>query len=270
MSKKIPSGANSKVIVVANNKGGSTKTTTTCNLAHALARTGKRVLVVDLDSQSNTTSLMTDPASRKPAYTLYDILDDPDVTVERVIMPSPYKDVSLIPNEHATANLEPGLIMAQPKSFFILRDKLRSYALDHYDFTIIDAPPNIGYFVLLAMHAADCVLVPTEVDSSFSHEGIDGILNLIEIVKANNPHLTFLKVLAAKVDNRTKISRHALEFLQNKFSEDYLFKTTIPINTDFKWAEQHGQTIIRAIPHASGAKAYKSLADEVLRVFGEK
>lgn len=259
----------SKIIVVANNKGGSTKSTTTCNLAHSLARTGKRVLVVDIDSQSNTTSLMTDMTSRKPTYTLYDLLDDPNVTAERVIIPSPYSNVHLIPNEHATANLEPGLIMAQPESFFILRDKLREYAVKNYDFTIIDAPPNIGYYVLLAMHAADCVLVPTEVDSSFSHEGIDGILNLIEIVQANNPHLTFLKVLAAKVDNRTKISRHALEFLQNKFSEKYLFKTTIPINTDFKWAEQHKQTIIRAMPHASGAKAYRALAEEVLQVFGE-
>lgn len=259
-----------KMIVVANNKGGSTKTTTTCNLAHALARLGKKVLVVDIDSQSNTTTMMTDPASRKPQYTLYDLLDDKAVDAERTIIPSPYKGVDLIPNERATANLEPGLIMAQPRSFFILRDKLREYALANYDFCLIDAPPNIGYFVLLAMHAADCVLVPTEVDSTFSHEGIDGILNLIETVRGNNPHLTFLKVLASKVDNRTRISKNALEFLQNKFKDKYLFTTTIPINTDFKWAEQNKQTIIRAVPQASGAKAYRALAAEVLQAFGEE
>lgn len=160
------------ITAVINNKGGVGKTTVTCNLAHALGQAGWRVLVVDLDSQCNTTQLLF-PASSGLHNSLYELLAENTkiISLPDYIYPTRYDKVFCLPNVPETAGLEPQLIVGAPESFLRLRQLLRDYAVENFDFTLIDNPPNIGAFVLCALHAADFVVVPVKAGSAFSVAG---------------------------------------------------------------------------------------------------
>jgi cellulose biosynthesis protein BcsQ len=187
--------------------------------------------------------------------------------VEKYIYPTEYENLYSLPNIPETAGLEPDLIRETPKSFFRLREKIRDYALENYDFTIIDNPPNMGTFVISSLYTSDLVIVPNEVDSAFSLEGLVKAMHLIKDIQENgNPDLKFLRLLINKVDRRTSISRVAIQHIKNSFKADQFFETTIPINTAFKQAEHFRQTIFRYKSSAPGAKAYRKLAQELLNL----
>lgn len=255
------------IISVVNNKGGVGKTTVTCNLGHALTRHDKRVLVVDMDPQCNATSMLLS-GNTNLRNSLYEILDpEENVNAEDCIYPSEYKNLYCVPNIAETAGLEPDLIRQSPDSFIRLREKIRDHATEHYDFTIIDCPPNMGTFVITSLYASDFVIVPNEVDSAFSLDGLIKAIGLIkDMRKSENPDLRFLRLLINKVDKRTTISKVAIQHIREIFGEDQYFNTTIPINTAFKQAEHLRQTILRCKASAPGAKAYRSLAKELLAI----
>jgi chromosome partitioning protein len=259
---------NGIIISVANNKGGVGKTTVTCNLGYALTRHSKRILIIDMDSQCNATSLLLHK-NANPNHTLYELLNPQteNLPVDRYIYPTEYESLYCLPNISETAGLEPELIKESPISFFRLRENIRNYALHNYDFTIIDTPPNMGTFVITSLYASDFVIVPNEIDSAFSLEGLIKAMNLIKDIKINgNPDLRFLRLLINKVDRRTTISRVAIQHIKKSFAENQFFQTTIPINTAFKQAEHLRQIIFRYKSSAPGAKAYRKLAQELLTI----
>jgi chromosome partitioning protein len=257
------------VIAIVNNKGGVGKTTAACNLAHALGLLGRRVLLVDLDPQCNATALLL-PRHLLRQHSLYELLaqETLKLSITRFIYPSPYKQVFCLPNVPETASLEPDLILSAPLSFFRLRGHLREYALRHFDFAIIDTPPNLGTFVLCALNLADFALVPVKAGSALSVAGLLKAVRLINEVRTqNNKDLRFLRLLINQVDKRTLISRSLTEQLFGTFRENQIFRTSIPENTAFEQAEAADSTIFQHNANAPGARAFRELAQELLDIF---
>jgi len=260
------------LISVLNNKGGVGKTCVSCNLGHALTRQKKNVLVIDMDSQCNATSLLLPPKT-SINFSLYELLDpsSENLNIEKYIYQTQYENFDCIPNICETAGIEPDIIRTAPESFFCLKKKVRDYAIENYDFTIIDNPPNMGTFVITSLYSSDFVIVPNEIDSAFSLEGLLKAIQLIKDIQQNgNKDLRFLRLLINKVDLRTSISRVAIQNIKRNFKPDQYFNTTIPINTAFKQAEQFKQTIFRYKSSAPGTKAYRKLATELIEILSHE
>jgi len=257
------------VIAIVNNKGGVGKTTAACNIAHAMGLLGRRVLVADLDPQSNATALLLSNHLDRQ-HNLYELLAEESLgtPISRFIYPSSYDGVFCLPNIPETASLEPELILSAPASFLRLRHHLRDYVLRQFDFVIIDTPPNLGTFVICALNTADFALVPVKAGSAFSVAGLLKAVRLINEVRVqDNKDLKFLRLLINCVDKRTLISRALTEQLFRTFREDQVFRTSIPGNTAFEQAEAAGVTIFRYNPSTPGARAFRELAQELLDIF---
>jgi chromosome partitioning protein len=255
-----------KVIAIVNNKGGVGKTTVAVNLAHALTRRDQRVLVIDTDSQCNATSLLL--PKNPGGNTLYEVFAEPNLDVRQCIYATEYEKLFCLPNTNDTSALEPPLLKSLPDSFKIIRNKIREYSQEHYDFTLLDCPPNMGFFVVSAMHAADFVIVPIWAGSAFSIEGLLRAVDLINDIRENgNPDLRFLRLLINQVDRRTAMTKVTIDQLKKHFSHDQVFETMIPVNAAFQRAENERKTIIRYDPTTLGAKAYRSLAKELVEIF---
>lgn len=251
----------SHIICVVNNKGGVGKSTATLNLSHCLANKGHRVLVVDQDPQSNTTKILLGGTPEN--NTLYDIYSRSE-RIENCIFPTTYENLSCLPNIPRTAALEMDLYQDVRSSYLLLRNAIRQYCTDNFDFTLIDCPPNLGLFVMQALMTTDFVIVPVETGSRFALDGLTAAIELIEnLNKSVNPDLRFLRLLINKVDLRTSISKSSVDHIRKKFGKDLTFDVTIPINTEFQKAEAQGKTIIRYAPRSTGAKRYRMLADEL-------
>ena len=248
------------MIAICNNKGGVGKSSISCNLAHCLAIKGKRVLVIDLDPQANSTSLLLpDTEITMSLHTMY----KDGVSAAKCIYPSPYELVDILPNVNKTAALEMDMYQDVKKSYFILRDKTRDI-VDNYDVIICDCPPNLGLFVVMALVASDCAIVPIVSGSRFSLEGFSTAFDAIEAISKNlNKDLKFLKAVINKVDKRTSISRIAVEHINRQFG-DRVFATTINTNTDIERAEFERQTVTRFNPQSTGARKFRALAEELI------
>ena len=255
-----------QIIAVVNNKGGVGKTTVAVNLSHALTRQGQRVLVVDMDPQCNSTSILLQ--SNPDAHTVYDVFTEEDLHLSQCIHATSYEQLDCLPNTHYTSALEPNLLRALPDSFTIIRQRLRQHVQDHYDYAILDCPPNMGFFVVSALQASDFVVVPIKSGSAFSVQGLMKAIELIhDIQETGNPDLRFLRLLINQVDRRTSTSRFTIAQVEKHFAEDQVFATMVPTNAAFERAEGELKTIIRYDPASFGAKAYRSLAKEVLQIF---
>ena len=184
------------IVAIVNNKGGVGKTTLAVNLAHALANRGKKILIVDNDAQCNATSLLVEHDVISDS--IYELYENDETAIERCIYPTVYDGLSIIPNSEETAALEISLNRGIPSTYLRLRDRIRDYAKNHFDFTFIDTPPNWGYFVLAALHTADCVIVPILCSSRFSMEGLTRALSLIDGVEqvSNEDAVTYARRLA--------------------------------------------------------------------------
>jgi cellulose biosynthesis protein BcsQ len=244
------------------------KSTVAQNLAHALALTGgKQVLVIDVDHQCNTTGIFCGPGAIEK-MTLYDVLQGADPS--RCIYPTPYDNVFCLPNIPKTGILEPSLYLNIQENYFLMRKALRNYVKENYDFILVDCPPNIGIMVYNAMVMSDAIIVPVECGSRYSMEGLESALDLIKAVQTKtNPDLFFLRLLINKVDMRSSAAKMAVGQTVNTFGVDSVFNTTIPQNNDFKNAEGAYKTVLRHAPQSSGAKRFRTLCSEFLSVVAE-
>jgi len=253
------------IISVINNKGGVGKTTVTVNLAHALANRGKRVLVIDHDPQSNATSRFA--PTREEPHTIYNMYAD-GISGKDCIYSTFYANVHILPNRSTTATLEIDMYQNARENYWRLRDNVRELACRDYDVTLIDCPPTLGLWVIQALVASDCAIIPIECGSRDSIDGFIAAYDAIKaITKRVNHDLRFLKAVINKVDLRTSIGRVSVEQIRREFG-DKVFQTTIPVNTDIQRAEAYRETVLKHAPESNGAKRFRLLGDELIEVLG--
>lgn len=251
----------SKMIAVANQKGGVGKTTTSINLSACLAEKGKKVLLVDMDSQGNTTSGLG-LEKNELENTIYEVLrDEVSITDAIIEIENCFGNLSLIPANRNLAGAEIELITAENMQY-ILKEKLAPIR-NQYDFIILDCPPALGMLTVNAMTASDTVLVPIQCEF-YALDGLSQLIYTIELIQKNlNPNLYIEGVVFTMFDARTNLSLQVVENVKDNLNQN-IYKTIIPRNVRLAEAPSHGLPINLYDKKSSGSEAYKLLADEVI------
>ena len=252
-----------RILVVANQKGGVGKTTTTINLATAMAAVGKRVLMVDLDPQGNaSTGVGIPPAARMPGS--YAVLFG-DVPLSEAIRHTAIPGLDIVPAASDLAGAEIELVPEAQREYF-LSQSLRAggQGAESYDYIIIDCPPALGLLTLNALVAADAVLVPLQCEF-YAMEGLSHLLRTIDIIKRSyNPQLTLQGVVLTMYDRRNSLSMQVENEVRNHLGEK-VYQSVIPRNVRISEAPSHGKPVLIYDFRSTGAQAYIMLAREILQ-----
>jgi chromosome partitioning protein len=245
-----------KVIAVLNQKGGVGKTTTTINVAAALAKAGYSVLVIDLDPQANATSgLAIDKNSLN--LSSYNVLVS-GVQITEASIPTHIHDLTIVPATTNLAAAEQELVSVLSRET-VLKNALSNQT---YDYVFIDCPPSLGLLSINALVAANQVLIPVQTEF-YALEGLGLLMQTIQRVQAGlNPGLSLLGIVMTMVDSRNALSGQVLDEVKKHFG-DYVFKTTIPRNVRLAEAPSFGKTVFEHDKWSKGARAYKALAKEI-------
>ena len=251
-----------RIIAIANQKGGVGKTTTSINLASALAEKGKKVLVIDTDPQGNTTSGFGIDKNEID-NTIYELMIG-ECSIDEVITRNVVKGidgVDIIPSNVNLAAVEIELIDSDNKEY-ILREAI-SGIRDNYDFIIIDCPPSLSMLTVNAMTTANTVLVPIQCEY-YALEGLSQLVHTVNLVKDRlNPELDMEGVVFTMFDSRTNLSLQVVENVKEHIQEN-VYKTIIPRNIRLAEAPSYGLPINVYEPKSAGAEAYRLLANEVI------
>ncbi len=248
-----------RIVAVANQKGGVGKTTTAINLAASVATRGYRVLLVDFDPQGNASSGVGYPRD-KVELTIYDALLG-DVALEDVIRPTEITTLFVVPANSDLVGAELELITVERRERF-LADVLAPVAAA-YDYIVIDCPPSLGLLTLNALVAADSVVVPMQAEY-FALEGLSALTSTIEKVRAAyNPHLAIDGVVFTMYDGRLSVANQVRDEVAKHFG-DKLFATTVPRNVRLSEAPSHGKPGVLYDLRCVGTQSYLAMADEFL------
>jgi chromosome partitioning protein len=249
----------SRIVAVANQKGGVGKTTTSINLAASIASRGYRVLLIDFDPQGNASSGVGYPRD-KVELTVYDALVG-ETTLDEVIRPTDLPTLFIAPATTDLVGAEIELIGAERRERF-LADCLTPIA-HSYDYIVIDCPPSLGLLTLNAHVAADGVVVPMQAEY-FALEGLSALTATIEKVKAAyNPHLTIDGVIFTMFDGRMNLANQVRAEVAKHFG-DKVLETTVPRNVRLSEAPSHGKPVMLYDLRCPGSKSYLAVADEFL------
>lgn len=248
-----------KVMAVVNQKGGVGKTTTTVNLGASLAELSKRVLVVDIDPQGNTTSGLGVNRYRLKKC-IYNVLID-GIPIEAVILPTNTPRLELVPATIQLAGAEIELVLAMQREVK-LREAVQ-YVLQNYDYILIDCPPSLGLLTLNALTAAHGVLIPVQCEY-YALEGLSQLMNTVSLVQRHlNRNLVVAGALLTMFDSRTNLAAQVVDEVRAYFKEK-VYTTVIPRNVRLSEAPSHGQPILTYDPKSKGTEVYMELAREVI------
>lgn len=242
------------VFTVFNQKGGVGKTTTVVNLSHALAKIGKKVLIVDMDPQGNSTSGL---GFYDFDLMIYDFLMENN---GKALYKTNYENVHIIPANREFSGVEIELAKGGDWQFK-LKNALEP-VINDYDYVLIDSPPSLGILSMMSLIASNYIIIPVQCEY-YALEGVSQLMDTINLVKDNfNPNLEIGGVLMCMFDSRTNLSLQVVEEVKN-FFKGKVYKTIIPRNVRLAEAPSFGMTILQYDPLSKGAKAYLNLAKEI-------
>jgi chromosome partitioning protein len=255
------------VITICNHKGGVGKTTTVVNLAHALVKAGKKVLVVDADPQGNASQTLGKVPPHDQPIGVADLFMDRGRVFANTYVDSKISDLKLIPSTLRMFQLE--RMIPETKRVMGLRAKLDAGARETFDFILMDTPPNLGTFQLNALAASDYYIVPVQADSYHALTGIEYLMETAGFVREDaNEDLKFLRVLITMSDSRTSVAKTMAQEIRRHFGKDRVFENVINRNTLIAQAVIEGKSIFQKDTRAPGAKDHMSLAKELIRILG--
>lgn len=248
-----------RIIAIANQKGGVGKTTTSINLSACMAEAGRKILVIDLDPQGNTTSgLGVDKSELE--NTVYELMLD-ECTVKQSVHKTSIENLDLIPSNVNLAGAEIELLGINDKEY-ILKGAI-DYIRDDYEYVIIDCPPSLNMLTVNAMTTADTILVPIQCEY-YALEGISQLIHTIDLVQERlNPALKMEGVVFTMYDGRTNLSNEVVDNVRTNLNTT-IYKTIIPRNVRLAEAPSHGLPINLYDNKSAGAESYRLLAKEVI------
>ncbi|HEU4512999.1 MAG TPA: ParA family protein [Nocardioidaceae bacterium] len=266
LSEPLPRPARARVMVVANQKGGVGKTTSTVNMAAALAQHGLRVLVIDLDPQGNASTALSIDHHRGTPST-YDALVD-GVPLAEIVQPCPeVENLFVVPATIDLAGAEIDLVSMVARESR-LRKAIHAYPPvtgeddDRLDYVLIDCPPSLGLLTLNALVAGDEMMIPIQAEY-YALEGLGQLLETVEMVKAHlNPDLDISTILLTMYDARTRLAAGVAEEVRSHFG-DQVLRTAIPRSVRVSEAPSYGQTVMTYDPGSPGALSYLEAAREM-------
>lgn len=248
-----------KVIAVFNQKGGVGKTTTNVNLSACIAEKEKKVCVIDIDPQGNTTSGFGIDKNATE-NTIYDVILE-EVNIREAIVHTEYENLDLIPSSVQLAGAEIELTGMNNREIKLKQaiDEIK----DDYDYIFIDCPPSLGLLTINSLAAVDSVLIPIQCEY-YALEGVSQLMNTIQLIKKNlNPSLEVQGVVLSMFDGRTNLSIQVVDEVKNYF-KGKVYTTIIPRNVRLAEAPSFGQPVIYYDVKSKGAEAYTDLAEEFL------
>lgn len=259
-----------KIISLVNQKGGVGKTTTSINLSASLAVLGKKVLLIDLDPQGNTTTgigINKGDINRS----VYDVITG-RCEIEEAITSTKYKRLSILPATINLAGVDIELLEKSKEEASFIKNAQLKLRLDkiksEYNYIIIDCPPSLGLITTNALTASDSVIIPVQCEF-FALEGIMQLLNTIMMAQRTlNPTLDIEGVLLTMLDSRTKLGFEVVEDIRKYFKER-VYNTIIPRLVRLTEAPSHGKPIVAYDPKSKGTEAYINLAKEVIERNGD-